>query len=288
MVEVLHDDTEALVLLADQVGHGNFDLVELYIGRPAGPDALAVHPLGRDPWHGILLEQQHGHPSHALSTRPHGASKVVGEDPIGDPLLVAVNDVEIPLSDGGGLDGCDVAARGWLRDVQRDDLPPHEAVRRHALFHLLRAEVQDRRQTNLEPLDEAPQDASAAAPGKLVHEDELMEVVQVLWSLLGNKIEGTRMGTHHHRQQTSLGTLHVRIPRHCLVHLPLAHEGHDVLFHKAPTPGAPRLVRLLVVGAVVGCVVPVRVPIRIPSTEARHLMGTGTEWGRERNGRVIP
>lgn len=63
-------------------------------------------------------------------------------------------------------------------------------------------------------------------PGKLVHEDELMEVVQVLaklssrslinlsyldlesllWSLLGNKIEGTRMGTHHHRQQTSLQT----------------------------------------------------------------------------------
>ena len=68
--------------------------------------------------------------------------------------------------------------------------------------------------------------AQRMRPGKLVHEDELMEVVQVLaklssrslinlsyldlesllWSLLGNKIEGTRMGTHHHRQQTSLQT----------------------------------------------------------------------------------
>ena len=27
-------------------------------------------------------------------------------------------------SGGSALDGCDVAARGWLRDVQRDDLPP--------------------------------------------------------------------------------------------------------------------------------------------------------------------
>ena len=140
--------------------------------------------------------------------------------------------------------------------------------------------------------------AQRMRPGKLVHEDELMEVVQVLaklssrslinlsyldlesllWSLLGNKIEGTRMGTHHHRQQTSLQTSnpthptpkqHKRTtkvqqrPRHTSrtypealpcspvesegVHpgplctlagssLPLAHEGHDVLFHKAPTP----------------------------------------------------
>mmetsp|Transcript_42659 Transcript_42659/g.99434 ORF Transcript_42659/g.99434 Transcript_42659/m.99434 type:complete len:288 (+) Transcript_42659:752-1615(+) len=285
MVEVLHDDTEALVLLSDQIGHGNFDLIELYISRAAGPDALAVHPLGHDPWHRIPLEQQHRHPSHPLSTRPHSASEVVREDPIGDPLLVAVHDVEIPLSDGGGLDGCHVAASGWLCDVQRDDLPPHEAVRRHALLHLLRAEVQHGRQANLEPLDEAPQDASAAAPGKLVHEDELMEVVQVLWSLLGHKIEGTRMGPHHHWQQTSLCTLHVRLPGHCLVHLPLAHEGHDVLFHEAPTPGAPRLVRLLVVGAVVGSVVPVRVPIRIPSTEAGHrTVGHCHGAGTERNG----
>ena len=48
VVEVGHDDFEALVLLADQVLHGDFGVFEGDVGGTAGPNALTVHPAGAD------------------------------------------------------------------------------------------------------------------------------------------------------------------------------------------------------------------------------------------------
>mmetsp|Transcript_6414 Transcript_6414/g.11743 ORF Transcript_6414/g.11743 Transcript_6414/m.11743 type:complete len:221 (+) Transcript_6414:473-1135(+) len=164
MIEVLHDDAKALVLLADQVGQGNLHLVELHVGRPTRPDALAIHSLGGDPRHS-LLQEKHGNAPHALATRAHGAGEVVGEDPVGDPLLVAVDNVEVTFPSCRGLDSRNVAASVWLRDVQGDDLSPHEAIRCYTFLHLICAKVQDRRKANLQALNQAPQNTTAGTPG---------------------------------------------------------------------------------------------------------------------------
>mmetsp|Transcript_75453 Transcript_75453/g.233414 ORF Transcript_75453/g.233414 Transcript_75453/m.233414 type:complete len:314 (+) Transcript_75453:100-1041(+) len=141
VVKVLHDDPETLVLLADQVGQGHLHLVELHVGGAAGPHALAVHALGGDARHALALQQQHGDAAHARAAGAHGHSEEVREHAVGDPLLVPVHHVVVTLPLGRGPDARNVASGAGLRDVQADDLLPHEAGRGDSLPHLLTAEV---------------------------------------------------------------------------------------------------------------------------------------------------
>ena len=76
----------------------------------------------------------------ALHTQSHAQNKAL--DPIGDPLLVAVNDVEIPLSDGGGparFSGAQVGRKsfGWARLMAATSLPADGSVMfREMIFRL--------------------------------------------------------------------------------------------------------------------------------------------------------
>mmetsp|Transcript_24766 Transcript_24766/g.29172 ORF Transcript_24766/g.29172 Transcript_24766/m.29172 type:complete len:348 (+) Transcript_24766:3-1046(+) len=265
VVEILHDDSEALVLLANEVLRRHFHRIEFDIGGAAWPNTLAVHPLRCNP--GTLFQKEHGHTAHARTTGANGTSEVVRENTVGDPFLVAVHDVEVTLLLGHCLDGGHITSSIGLCDVQGDDLLPHEAIGGHALLHLVSSEVQHRRESNLQALDEAPQDSAAAAPGKLVHKDQLVEIIQVLGSIVGHQIEGTRVSAHHDGQETGLCALDVGLLGHRLVDLPLADEGNDVLIHKGPAALAPCLVGLLVISTVVGTVVPVGVAVRVAKAE---------------------
>lgn len=57
VVEVCHYDFEALVLFADEVLDGDFDVFEGYVGCATGPDALAVHAACADAAEGAFDEQ---------------------------------------------------------------------------------------------------------------------------------------------------------------------------------------------------------------------------------------
>ena len=78
MVEVLHDHSEALVLLADEVLQRHFHSVELHVGRATRPDALTIHPLRRDPR--PLLQEQHGNAPHARAASADSRGEEVRED----------------------------------------------------------------------------------------------------------------------------------------------------------------------------------------------------------------
>ena len=95
VVEVGHDDTETLVLLAQQVLDGHLDVLKGDVGGSAGPDTLAVHAAGADTLR--ALDQEKTHAVHALATRPHGSGEVVGPDTVGDPLLLAIDDVVLAI-----------------------------------------------------------------------------------------------------------------------------------------------------------------------------------------------
>mmetsp|Transcript_46149 Transcript_46149/g.73338 ORF Transcript_46149/g.73338 Transcript_46149/m.73338 type:complete len:436 (-) Transcript_46149:82-1389(-) len=265
VVEILHDNTKALILLANEVFRRHLNRIKFHIGGATWPNTLAVHPLRCDP--GALLQKKHGDSTHAWATSAHGTSKVVGEDAICDPFLVPINNVKVTILLSHGLDGSHITSSIGLCDVQGDDLFPHEAVRGHAFLHLLRAEVQHRRKTDLQPLDEAPQDSAASAPGELIHKDQFMEVIQILRGIVGYQVKGTRVGAHHDGQKPSLSTLDVSLLGHCLVHLPLADEGNDVFVHKSSASLTPGLMGLLVIGAVVGTVVPIGVAIGVAKAE---------------------
>mmetsp|Transcript_42599 Transcript_42599/g.92816 ORF Transcript_42599/g.92816 Transcript_42599/m.92816 type:complete len:291 (-) Transcript_42599:114-986(-) len=252
VVEVLHDDTEALVLLADEVGGWHLDIVKLHIRGAAWPHALAVHALRRDPWHGVALQQQHGYASHACAASSHCHGEVVRKDPICDPLLVAIDEVEVPLPLGSSLDVGHVAPRTRLSDVQANDLLAHEACWSNSLDHVRAAEVQHWRKTNLKALYKAPQDAAAGTPRELIDENHLVEVVKILRCGAWYEVICTRSSSDNARQKSCLVALDVCVLGNLLVHLPLADVWQNVGLHEVAATLPPILVRLRVIRAIIG------------------------------------
>lgn len=96
VVEVGHDHLEALVLLADQVLHGHLDVFEGDVRGAAGPDALAVH-LARRYAARAALDEQDRDAVHAGPAGAHGGCEVVAPDTVGDPFLLAVDDVVLAV-----------------------------------------------------------------------------------------------------------------------------------------------------------------------------------------------
>ena len=95
VVEIGHDDFEALVLLAEEVLDGDLDVFEGDVGRSAGPDTLAVHPPGADAFG--ALDEEGGDAVHARPACSDGGGEVVAPDAVGDPFLFAVDDVVLPI-----------------------------------------------------------------------------------------------------------------------------------------------------------------------------------------------
>jgi hypothetical protein len=69
-VEVGHDELETLVLLSDQVGDGDLDVLEGDVGGARGPSAGALHLTGRQAGH-VALDEQERDAAHALAAGPH-------------------------------------------------------------------------------------------------------------------------------------------------------------------------------------------------------------------------
>jgi hypothetical protein len=111
VVEVGHDDAEALVLFAEQVLDGHLDVFEGDVRRAGRPDALAVHSAGADA--GPALDQQDGHSVHAGLAGAYGCREIVGPYAVCDPFLLAVDNVVFTVLAELGLaaDVGDVRAR---------------------------------------------------------------------------------------------------------------------------------------------------------------------------------
>lgn len=102
VVEVGHDHSESLVLLADQVLHGDLDILEGDIGGATAPDTLAVHATGADTGE-ITLDEQKTEAVHARFAGADGSGEVVGPAAVGDPLLLAIDNVVLAILGQLGL-----------------------------------------------------------------------------------------------------------------------------------------------------------------------------------------
>ena len=128
VVEVSHDNGKAFVLLAKEIFNGDFDVFEGDVGRATGPDSLAVHAAGRDAFGAFDEEQRDA--THTLSACTDGGGEVVAPDPVGDPLLFAVDDVVLAVFGELGFAGevCDVTAGVRLGDGETDTFLAGEDV----------------------------------------------------------------------------------------------------------------------------------------------------------------
>src|SRR4029453_13046476 len=104
LVEPVHRDLEALALLADEVLGRDLDVLEEELTGRAGPHAeLVLGVRGREPGHSLLEEE--GGDALVLRgrVRLREHERMVGDRRVRDPVLRAVEDVDVALAAGGRL-----------------------------------------------------------------------------------------------------------------------------------------------------------------------------------------
>mmetsp|Transcript_44986 Transcript_44986/g.74985 ORF Transcript_44986/g.74985 Transcript_44986/m.74985 type:complete len:324 (+) Transcript_44986:3-974(+) len=151
VVKVVHDALEALVLDADEVLDGHLDVLEGDVGGSRGPDTRALHLARGDAGHGAL-EKEERDTTHAGTASADGDGEKVSKDTVGDPLLLAVDDVELAALGllGLGLEVGDVTAGRGLGDGETDDLLSSETGLADLVAQVLGSKVEDGRQTDAE------------------------------------------------------------------------------------------------------------------------------------------
>lgn len=101
----------------------HLDVGEGDVRGARGPHARALHLHALHAGH-ALLDKDHRQTILAWPACAHRHREVVGEHPVGDPLLLAVDDEELAgrVPVGAAPQARDVAARVRLGDAQADDL----------------------------------------------------------------------------------------------------------------------------------------------------------------------
>src|SRR5256714_3200061 len=104
LVEPVHRDLEALPLLAHEVLGRHLDVLEEELARGAGPDAELVLRVRRREAGRALLDDE-GRDALVLRGRVglREDERVVGDGGVGDPVLLAVQDVRVALAAAGRL-----------------------------------------------------------------------------------------------------------------------------------------------------------------------------------------
>lgn len=268
VVEVGHDDLETLVLLAEQVLHGDLDILHGDPGRAGRQHTLSVHSSGLKTLH-ASLEQQNRDTVHARAgaTGSDGNSEVVSPDTVGDPLLDTVDNVELSVGGllGGSGDVGNIGASVGLSDTQTDSLGTVEQAGEDSLLKGLLGELDHGRQTNTVATKQVPGETSGASSHDLVGDDELVEHVVLLnghrggldVGVLGQLLVG---GAERAGKVTSLAHLLEDLLGNLLLLIPFLNEGLNLLLNPLSDLVTQLGVGLLVVGVVVA-VVPVGVGV---------------------------
>mmetsp|Transcript_12214 Transcript_12214/g.23643 ORF Transcript_12214/g.23643 Transcript_12214/m.23643 type:complete len:546 (-) Transcript_12214:425-2062(-) len=268
VVEVVHDVLESLVLLSNQILHRDLHIIEGDERSAAAPHAHAVH-LPRAHACELSGHQQKRETPEAGFSSPACDGEVVCKHSVGDPLLLPVEDVVLPV---GGLRGScgqirNVAAGCRLCDAQADELVSVQTGLHHPVLQGLGAPVEDGRESDRETAKQPPRQPSTASSANLVNDDTPVESVE----FFGLDSSGNLRACILHRGpvgangglqdpccsrafEEGLGELLRLVPR---VDLP-CHLGLDPLSNCAPH----RLVGVVVVPRVVPALVPVGVPVR--------------------------
>lgn len=255
VVEVGHDDAEALVLLADEVLDGDLDVLERDVGRARRPDALAVHPAGGDTAE-VTLDEQEGNTVHAGAAGADGDGEVVAPDTVGDPLLLAVDDIMLAILGELSLAGevGDVRTGVGLGDGQADALVAVEDAREDTVDDRLLAELDQGGAADAEATNDVPDEATGPNAGELVGEDHLVEEIPLLG---GDRLDGVLdvvllvVGAEETGEVAALAHLLVDVGGDLLLLVPFGDVGLDFGLYPLADFGAEGGVGLVEVGGVV-------------------------------------
>lgn len=174
--------SEALVLLAEQVLNGHLDVLKGDVGGTTGPHTLAVHSSRRNTAM-LPLDQQQADTVHARTPGTHSGGEVVAPDAVGDPFLLAVDNVVFAVLAELSLarQVRDVGARIGFSDGQADALITIEDAGQDAVLQTLLSELDQWRASDAEATDDVPDETARATSGQLISDEHLVEQVPLLW-----------------------------------------------------------------------------------------------------------
>lgn len=189
VVEVAQDDLHALADRPEGVRDGGSRTVECDVGRACcrrvrGLDRLCGdRVLARDEDHNVPFLCIKSKVSMYLASRKReetdirarGDGEVVGERAVRDPLLRAGDDPFVAVAFGVRLHAADIAAGEGLADGKTDELFAVEHLGDNLGLEFWRAEVEDGREADDLPCEQAVDIAPSAEAADLEVDDELQE-----------------------------------------------------------------------------------------------------------------
>lgn len=277
VVKVGHDDLEALVLLAEEVLHGDLDVLHGNPGGAGRQHTLSVHSSGLEALH-ASLEEKDGDTVHAGAASSDGNGEVVSPDTVGDPLLDTVDNEELAVGGllGGGGDVGDIGTGVGLGDAQTDSLGSVEQAGEDSLLEGLLGELDHGGETDAVASEEVPGETTRAGSHDLVSDDELVEHVVLLDGHAGGLDVGVLgkvlvVDAERAGEVASLAHLLEDLLGDLLVIIPLLDKGLNLLLDPLSDLVSEGGVGLLVVRVVVA-VVPVGVGVG-------HEVSVGLEGG---------
>mmetsp|Transcript_29302 Transcript_29302/g.95497 ORF Transcript_29302/g.95497 Transcript_29302/m.95497 type:complete len:469 (+) Transcript_29302:1331-2737(+) len=247
VIEVAHDALEAFVLLAEEVAHGNLDIVVLDVRGARGRAVARLDLLRGQPLRALNEEQ--GDAAHPRAASAHGCDEVVRKRAVRDPLFDAVDDVELPARRLGSraADVGDVAPGEGLRDCKADALVAGVHLGDHLALDRGGRKVNHARQPDDEPGAEAVRVPRHAETRHLLVNNHLVEKVEFLRSDTADEAHAfeVRAGAHARREQARAAELLVNLERRILSRVVVRHSRrHNLAVHKLAHSAAEALVGL--------------------------------------------
>lgn len=245
---------EALVLLAEQIFDRHLDVLEGDVRRAAGPDTLAVHPPRRDTTV-LPLDKEQADTVHARSARANRSSEVITPNTVGDPLLLAIDDVVLAILAELRLASQvrDVRARIRLGDGQAYALVAVQDPGQDAVLETLLAEFDQGRAADAKPTNDVPDEPTRAHARDLVRDEHLMEQVPVFGGHRLDGVVGVLLLVGRSEQAGEVAAAaHLLVDgrRNFFLLVPLGHVGLDLVLDPFPNLGAESGVGLVEVGRV--------------------------------------
>ncbi len=238
----LFDTFEALVFLADEVLDRDLDVFECNVSGAAAPDALAIHPSCADTAV-FPLDEEDGDTVHAFLASAHSGGEIVAPDTIGDPLLLAVDDVVLAVL-------CefrftrqvrDVAAGIWLGDGKTDSFIAVQYARNNPIDQRFLPELDNRWTSNAKPTDQVPYESTTAGSCDLVCDKQFMEEIPLVWRhALDSSVGKMRRIVHTHQTREIPAFAHrfVNAVRDLLGLIPLRNVRLELSIHPLSNFGA--------------------------------------------------
>lgn len=153
---------KALVLLAKQILHWNLHILECHVCSTTSPYTLAVH-LSRADTTVFPLDEKGRDTVHTRSSGSDSRSKVVAPNTVGNPLLLAIDNVVLAILGKLGLarQVGDIAASVWFRYRKTYPLVPVQDLWQYPVDQGFLAEFDQWRAANAETPKQVPNQTTA-------------------------------------------------------------------------------------------------------------------------------